>query len=410
MSLDINRIRLDFPMLSRKMQDHDLIYLDNGATTFKPQSVIDTVVNYYTNLGANCHRGDYELSYQVDTAYENCRKAVAQFINADEKEIVFTSGASASLNLVANGYGHKILQPGDVVLSCEAEHASSVLPWMRCCEESGAKLEFVELDEKGRLTLDNFKKALHSKVKVVALAHISNVLGYMNPMKEICALAHEKGAIVTVDAAQSAPHIQLDVKDMDCDFLSFSGHKMCGPTGVGILFGKYELLEKTDPAALGGGSNARFDMQCNLILKDVPYKFETGTPMIEAVLGLHAAINYLSNIGMDSIHAYEKKLHDYAIDKLKELDNIEIYNPTADSGIITFNVKEVFAQDAASYFNSQGIAVRAGHHCAKMLNHKLGTSATVRASLYFYNTFEEVDRFVEVCKNATIENCLDVFF
>lgn len=408
--INITKVRNDFPMLSSKMQGQDLIYFDNGATTFKPNSVIDTVVNYYKNMGANCHRGDYDLSHEVDVAYEACRKAIAKFLNAEYKEIVFTSGASASLNLVANGYGRKILKPGDVVLSCESEHASSVLPWMKCCEETGAKIEFVEMDDEGRITLDNYKKALHANVKVVALAHVSNVLGYINPMKEMVRLAHEIGAVVSVDAAQSAPHIAIDVKDMDCDFLSFSAHKMCGPTGVGVLYGKYELLNQTEPVALGGGSNARFDNQCHLILKEVPYKFETGTPMIEAVLGMHAAIDYLTNLGLDHIHEYEVQLRNYAVNQLKELNNIEIYNPNADSGIITMNVKGVFAQDAASYFNANGIAVRAGHHCAKMLAEKLGTPATLRISLYFYNTVEEVDKFVEVCRNATIENCLNVFF
>lgn len=405
-----SEIRQDFPMLKNKMQGQDLIYLDNAATTFKPQCVIDAVVHYYTHLGVNAHRGDYELSYQVDSAYEGCRKAVAQLIGAQEKEIVFTSGASASLNLVAYGYGRKYLKKGDVILSCEAEHASNILPWMKCCEEIGCVIEYVPLDEKGKLQLDTFKKCLHEKVKIVALAHVTNVLGYALPMKEICALAHEIGAIVSVDAAQSVPHMPIDVKAMDCDFLSFSGHKMCGPTGIGVLYGKYDLLQKTEPFMLGGGSNARFDMCGNILLKDAPYKFETGTPAIEAVLGLHAAIDYLSAIGMDNILKYEKELHDYAIEKLKQLDNVILYNEEADGGIITFNIKDIFAQDSASYFNSCGIALRAGQHCAKLLLEKLGTSATLRASFYFYNTKEEVDRFIEVCKQASVENCLNLFF
>lgn len=408
--IDVNKIRKDFPMLQgRKMQGHDLIYFDNAATTFKPQSVIDAVTYYYTNLSTNAHRGDYELSFYVDQAYDACRKAAAKFINAQEKEIVFTSGASSSLNQIAYGYS-KFLNAGDVILTCEAEHASSVLPWMKIAEEKGCKIEYVPLNDEGRVTVENFRNACHDKVKVVALAQVTNVLGYELPMKEICKIAHEVGAVVTMDIAQSAPHIKVDVKDIDCDFASFSAHKMCGPTGVGVMYGKYEYLQKMDPFNLGGGSNARFDMCGNILLKEAPYKFETGTPAIEAVLGFHAAINYLTEIGMDNIHAYEQELHAYAIEKLSKLDNIEIYNPTADGCIITFNVKNVFAQDAASYFNTQGIAVRAGQHCAKLLLEKLGTSATLRASCTFYNTKEEIDRFVEVCKNATIENCLDVFF
>lgn len=407
--IDVLKIREDFPMLKHQMQGCDLIYFDNAATTFKPKCVIDAVVHYYENLGVNCHRGDYELSYQVDTAYENCRKAVAKFIHADEKEIVFTSGASASLNMIAYSYG-KFLQEGDVILSCEAEHASNILPWLKVAEEKGCVVEYIELDQEGRLTISNFKKAMYDRVKVVALAQVTNVLGFLVPMKEITQIAHEYGAVVVMDIAQSAPHLSVDVKDIDCDFAAFSAHKMCGPTGIGVLYGKYDWLQKMEPFMVGGGSNARFDMCGNILLKDAPYKFETGTPAIEAVLGFHAAIDYLSNIGMDNIHAYEKELHDYAIEKLSKLENVEIYNPTADGGIITFNIKGVFAQDAASYFNSNGIAVRAGQHCAKLLMERLQTGATLRASCTFYNTKDEVDRFVEVCKNATIENCLNVFF
>lgn len=407
---DIEQIRKDFPMLSHQMQNHPLIYFDNAATTFKPRSVIEAVTHYYTDLGVNAHRGDYELSYQVDTEYEGCRKAIAQFINASEKEIVFTSGASASLNLVAYGYGRKYLHQGDVILSCEAEHASNILPWMKCCEEVGSVIEYVELSEDGHLSIESFKKAMHSKVKVIALAQVTNVLGYEVPIKEICQLAHEIGAVVTVDAAQSVPHMKIDVKDMDADFLSFSGHKMCGPTGIGVLYGKFELLQMMDPFMVGGGSNARFDMCGNILLKDAPYKFETGTPAIEAVLGLHAAVNYLSELGMDNIHHYEQELHAYAIKRMSELDNLEIYNANSNGGIITFNIKNIFAQDSSTFLNSRGIAIRAGQHCAKLLMDKLGTSATLRASFYFYNTKQEIDTFVEVLKEATIENCIGVFF
>ncbi len=409
--LNVETIRKDFPMLRGKtMQGHPLIYLDNGATTLKPQYVIDAVVNYYENYSANAHRGDYDLSYFVDQEDSATRKAVAQFLHADENEIVYTSGASDSLNLVASGYGEHFLKKDDVILTSEAEHASCVLPWMRVAKTTGAVLQYISLDEKGRIDMESFSSMMSDKVKVIALAQITNVLGYEVPIKEICKIAHSYGAIVSVDGAQSVPHMPIDVKDLDCDFFSFSAHKMCGPTGIGILYGKKELLDKMIPVRLGGDSNARFDMCGNIQLKDAPYKFESGTQPIEAIFGLHAAIQYLTSIGMENIHAYEKELHTYAIEKMKKLDNIEIYNADNDSGIITFNVKGVFAQDAATFFNSNGIAVRSGQHCAKLLVKQLQTSATLRASFYFYTTKEEIDTFVDVCSKANMENCLNVFF
>ncbi|MBS5002726.1 aminotransferase class V-fold PLP-dependent enzyme [Holdemania filiformis] len=408
---DVLKIRQDFPMLhNRTMQSHPLVYLDNAATTFKPQCVIDAVVRYYTEQTTNVHRGDYEISYQVSEAYEKTREDVARFIHAEPKEIVFTAGASASLNLVAYGYGRKYLKPGDVILSTEAEHASNILPWFKVVEETGAKLEYIPLTEDGRLTLENFRKAMHEQVKIVAVADITNVLGYVAPIEEMTRIAHEHGAIVVCDGAQSVPHTPTDVKALDVDFLAFSAHKMCGPTGIGVLYGKFELLQKTDPFMLGGGSNARFDMCGNILLKDAPYKFEAGTPNIEGVLGLQQAVRYLENIGMDRIEAYEHELKAYAIEKLKKLDNLILYNPTSPTGIIAFNVKNVFAQDAAGYLNSKGIAVRSGNHCAKILLNVLKTSETIRASLYFYNTKEDVDRFVQACSEITLENCVGLFF
>ncbi len=395
---------------NRTMQSHPLVYLDNAATTFKPQCVIDAVVRYYTEQTTNVHRGDYEISYQVSEAYEKTREDVARFIHAEPKEIVFTAGASASLNLVAYGYGRKYLKPGDVILSTEAEHASNILPWFKVVEETGAKLEYIPLTEDGRLTLENFRKAMHEQVKIVAVADITNVLGYVAPIEEMTRIAHEHGAIVVCDGAQSVPHTPTDVKAWDVDFLAFSAHKMCGPTGIGVLYGKFELLQKTDPFMLGGGSNARFDMCGNILLKDAPYKFEAGTPNIEGVLGLQQAVRYLENIGMDRIEAYEHELKAYAIEKLKKLDNLILYNPTSPTGIIAFNVKDVFAQDAAGYLNSKGIAVRSGNHCAKILLNVLKTSETIRASLYFYNTKEDVDRFVQACSEITLENCVGLFF
>lgn len=409
--LDIERIRSDFPMLQGKtMQSHPLVYLDNGATTLKPRSVIQAVCNYYENYSTNAHRGDYDLSYQVDQEFEGTRAAVADFLNADVHEIVYTSGASEGLNTVAFGYGRKFLREGDIILTSEAEHASCVLPWMKVAQETGAVIEYIPLNEEGRITLEQVEAMMNTNVKVIALAQITNVLGYLVPIKEICELAHRYGAIVVVDGAQSVPHIPVDVKDLDCDFLVFSAHKMCGPTGIGVLYGKKELLDAMDPLSYGGESNARFNMCGDILLKDAPFKFESGTQPIEGVFGLHAAIDYIESLGKETIHAYEQELRDYAVSEMMKMDHIVVYNENNDTGIITFNVKGVFAQDVGTFFNANGIAVRTGQHCAKLLSETLGTSATVRASFYFYTSREDVERFLEVCRKATMEACIDVFF
>lgn len=406
---DVKKIREDFPMFKN---NPTMIYLDNAATTFKPQCVIDAVTNYYTKESVNVHRGDYDLSYQLSKEYDEARSTIAKFINAEDKEVVFTSGASMSLNLVAYGYGRKFLKKGDVILSTEAEHASNILPWFKVCEEVGATMEYIPLTSQGEMTIEAFKKTIEAypNVKVVAMANVSNVLGYLQPIEEITRIAHEHGAIVVCDGAQSVPHVPCDVKKWNVDFLAFSGHKMCGPTGIGVLYGRYDLLQLMDPFMLGGGSNARFDICGNILLKDAPFKFESGTPAIEAVLGLKAAVEYLQNIGMDNVYRYEHELREYASSKLLELPNITFFNPLSSTGILTFNVKGVFAQDAACYLSSKGIATRSGNHCAKILVELIEASETVRASLYFYNTKEEVDQFVEQCKNITVENCVGLLF
>lgn len=409
--IDVQAIRQDFPMLQHKtMQGHEMIYFDNGATTFKPYQVLHAIQHYYEDITCNAHRGDYDLSFQVDKEFEAARVRVAQFIHAQKDEIVFTSGASEGLNLIAYGYGRKFLQPQDIVLTTEAEHASTILPWMKACEETGAMLSYIPLDEEGRIDLSAFEDMMSDQVKIVTIAHITNVLGYVAPIKKICEIAHAYGAVVVVDGAQSVPHMAVDVQALDCDFLAFSAHKMCGPTGIGVVYGKYEILDAMDPLLMGGGSNARFDMCGNIKMKKPPFKFESGTPNIEGVLGMKAAIDYLDTIGMDQIHAYEQELHAYVVAQMQTMDNLVVYNAFNESGIITFNVKDVFAQDGATYFNAAGICVRSGQHCAKLLSEKLNTSATIRASLYFYNTKEEADRFLEVCAKATMKTCLDVFF
>lgn len=406
--LDVAKIRQDFPMLNgKKMHNKPLIYLDNGATTLKPKCVIDAVCNYLTNYSGNAHRGDYDLSHDVDVQFEKTRDLVSKFINCNSNEVVYTYGSTDGLNLVAFGYGMTHLNKDDEILLTVAEHASNTLPWFEVSEKTGSVVKYIDLDSEGRLTIDNVIKAITDKTKIISIAQVTNVLGFNNPIKEICKVAHEKGIIVCVDGAQSVPHQCVDVKDLDVDFMVFSGHKMCGPTGIGILYGKYDLLQETKPTRFGGGSNSRYK-SCGLVkLKNAPTKFEAGTPNIEGVIGLGAAIEYLMAIGMDNIHEYELKLRNYAVEKLLKLDNIEVYNPNGE-GAIAFNIKGVFSQDGASLFNTYGIAIRSGQHCAKILDEFLNVTQTLRASFYFYNTFEEIDKFIEICKKG--DDFLDAFF
>ena len=402
---DVNKIREDFPMLENHPQ---WVYFDNAATTFKPRSVIQAVMDYYERHTCNIHRGDYDLSFTMSEEYEKTRQVVADFIGADSaKEIVFTAGATSALNAVAYGY-EKSLNENDVILTTQAEHASSILPWFRVCEHTKACIEYIPLNECGEITIDNFKKALTDQVKVVVIASVSNVLGHAVSMIELCRLAHEVGAIVVCDGAQTVSHMPVNVSAWDVDFFAFSAHKMCAPSGIGVLYGKKALLDKLDVLFYGGGSNARFDREGCIVLKETPYKFESGTPAIEGVLGLKAAIHYLDAIGMDVIQQCEVKLKEYCIQQMKQLDHVILYNATALSGIVTFNIEGIFSQDVASYLNSKKIAVRSGHHCAKILPTVLKTTDTVRASFYFYNTKEEIDRFIQAVSEITLENCINL--
>jgi len=406
--VDFAKIRQDFPMLKRKVNGKRLIFLDSASTTFKPQSVIDGVSEYLTNCTSNSHRGDYQTAYEVDVKVEETRAAVAKFINSKSDEVIFTSGTSMSINLVAYGYGIKHLKADDEILITQAEHASNVLPWFKVSEHTGAKVNYIPLDEEGRLTPENLRKVISHKTKIVAVAHVTNVMGFVIDLKEISKIAHEFGALIVVDGAQSVPHFATDVVDLDIDFLSFSAHKMLGPTGIGILFGKYHLLEKMDPLMMGGGMSARFDMCGDIDLLLPPVKFEAGTLNLEGIFGFKKAIEYLEAVGMENIVAHEEKLRAYAITELKKLDNVIIYNEHAEAGIITMNLKDVFAQDAATYFNSRGIAVRSGQHCAKILTDFLKTHATIRMSMYLYTTKEDIDEFVEACKMGG--DFLDAYF
>lgn len=405
--IDYQKCLKDFPILNKTMQNHRLVYLDNAATTFKPTIVLDSIKDYYENYCANTHRGDYDIAHTADVKYDEARQVVADFIGADKNEVVFTAGASMSLNMIAYGYA-KFLHEGDEILITEAEHASNVLPWFTIAKEKGCIIRYIPLTKEGRLTIENVKKSITDKVKVIAVAQVTNVLGFTVDIKSIAKIAHEYGAILVCDGAQSIPHFKVDVKDLDCDFLAFSGHKMCGPTGIGVMYGKFNILKEMDPLMSGGGMNARFNMCGEVSLLLPPAKFEAGTQNIEGAIGLASAIKYLESIGMDNIENHEKELRKYAISKLKQLDNVILYNENAESGIITFNIKDVFAQDAATYFNSKGICVRSGQHCAKILIDFLGTVATVRASIYFYNTFEDIDALVEACKKAG--DFLDAYF
>ena len=385
----------DFPMLKE-----DLIYLDNGATTLKPQCVIDKITEYYTKYSANAHRGDYDISFKVDQEYEVSREIVRKFINARFKEeVVFTSGTTESLNMIAAGFFGKFIEENDEILITQSEHASNVLPWFRLVTEKGAIVKYIPLDNNHYVTLENVKKSITPNTKVISLASITNVIGDERPIKEICKLAHENNIFVVMDGAQSVPHRKTDVQDLDVDFLAFSGHKMCGPTGIGILYGKKELLEEMEPQNLGGGMNESFDSPTEVYLKDLPTRLEAGTPNIAGAIGLGKAISYLESIGMDRIEDYEKRLRKYAINKLICLPHLDILNIESDSGIISFNVNDVFSQDVAYYLNKYKICVRAGNHCAKNLKQETGVQNSLRVSLYFYNTESDIDNLVELLSN-----------
>ena len=381
--------RYDFPMLNS-----DIIYFDNGATTFKPESVIDSITDYYKNYSANAHRGDYTISYKVDVNYENARKKVADFINADFEETIFTSGTTESLNMIVNGFFKNILEPGDEVLITKSEHASNVLPWFKLSNEIGIKISYIDLDENLHVTMENVISSITPKTKVISIAGITNVVGDERPVDEICKFAHANDIFVVIDGAQLVPHKKVDVKKSDIDFLAFSGHKMCGPTGIGVLYGKKEFLEKLEPINMGGGMNESFDSPNEIYLKELPTRLEAGTPNIAGAIGLGRAIDDLNKIGMDNIFEYEKKLKTYLIDKLIKLPYIDIINLESDSGIVSFNIDGIFSQDVAFYLNKYNICVRAGNHCAKILKSETGVKNSLRVSLYFYNTYEEIDKLV----------------
>lgn len=382
----------DFPMLNT-----GIIYFDNGATTFKPNVVIDSMDEYYKEYSANAHRGDYDISLKVDVVYEKVRDKVKEFINAKRREeIIYTKGATEALNMIVEGFFANILEPGDEVLITNSEHASNILPWYKLAKNKGIDVNFIPLDETFHITLANVKKSITDKTKVISIAEITNVVGDARDIKEITEYAHSKGVFVVVDGAQSVAHKKTDVQATDIDFLAFSAHKMCGPTGVGILYGKKELLEELDPLYTGGGMNESFDSISEVYYKDLPLRLEAGTQNIAGIIGLGSAIDYLNTIGMDNIYYTEQQLSRYLIEQLSKIKHIDIINMEPDSGIVSFNVDGVFAQDVAVYLNKYNICVRAGNHCAKVLKNSIGVKNTVRVSLYFYNTKNEIDKLVEL--------------
>lgn len=400
---NVYETRKQYPILNGiQMNGHDLVYLDSGATALKPQCVIDKVVEYYTQYSTNTHRGLYPIAQRADHEFEKVRLIIKKFINAySEKEIVFTYGTTHGLNMLAHGLKMQ-LKKGDVVLISKFEHAANVLPWFRLKDEIGIEIEYVELDEKGNLTVDNFKKVMHDKVKLVCLAHISNVLGQCLDMKNITAIAHEYDALVCVDGAQSVPHIKVDVQDLDIDFLVFSAHKLGGPTGIGALWGRYDLLNNLEAYNIGGGNNKKFTCDISYELEEVPVKFEAGTPAVEATLGMGRIIEFLMECGMDNIHNHIVKIRKHAVDRiLNELPEIILYNPDNEGGPLAFNVKGfegASSEEIGTTLGTYGIAVRTGEHCARMLDDIIGIKGTIRASLYLYNTIEDMDKLVDSLK------------
>ena len=389
--------RDDFTILNNR----NIVYFDNGATTLKPDCVRDSVNEYYNKYTSNIHRGDYSNSLKISDLYEDCRKKVKDFINAKHtSEIIFTSGATASLNDIVFGYFKNKLSFGDEVIISEAEHAANVLPWFVLAKELGIVVKYVELNDKNEVTLASLEKVISDKTKVVSLAHITNVVGDIRDIKAISKLCHENNILLVVDAAQSIAHTKIDVIDMDIDFMAFSSHKMYGPSGIGVLYGKFNLLQEVVPRNYGGDMNAIFNKDGYMELKDLPARLEAGTPNIEGVIGLSSAIDYINSIGIDKIHKYEHELREYLIDKLSQLDFISIYNKDNYSTTVVFNINGVFSQDSAIYLDKYNICVRAGSHCAKMLKDVFNIANTCRISLSFYNTREEVDLLINVLKNS----------
>lgn len=393
--MNIHEIRKQFPILDQKVNGKQLVYFDSAATSQKPIQVIETLERYYKEYNSNVHRGVHTLGTKATDAYEGAREKVRKFINAKSmEEIIFTRGTTTALNTVAASYGLENIKEGDEIVISYMEHHSNIIPWQQVAKKTGATLKYLPLQPDGTISLEDVRQTVTPNTKIVSIMQVSNVLGTINPVKEIGAIAHENGAIMVVDGAQSTPHMKVDVQDLNCDFYALSAHKMCGPTGIGVLYGKKELLNNMEPIEFGGEMIDFVDLQ-ESTWKELPWKFEAGTPIIGNAIGLGAAIDFLEEIGLDNIEKHEHELAQYALERLSEVDGVTIYGPKHRAGLVTFNIEDVHPHDVATVLDVEGIAVRAGHHCAQPLMKWLKASSTARASFYLYNTKEEIDTFVE---------------
>lgn len=390
------QIREYFPILDQEVNGRPLVYLDSAATSQKPVAVIEAIDRYYEHSNANVHRGVHTLGSRATDAYEGARDTVAKFINAaSPAEIIFTRGTTTALNLVASSYARSMCGEGDEIVLTPMEHHSNLIPWQQAAKATGAVLKYIPLQEDGTIRLEDVEQTITDRTKLVSMTHVSNVLGIVNPIKAVAEIAHRHGAVMVVDGAQSTPHMKVDVRELDCDFYAFSSHKMCGPTGIGVLYGKRALLEQMEPVEFGGEMIDHVDLY-DSTWKELPWKFESGTPIIAGAVGLAAAIRFLEGIGMDEIANHERSLTEYAMERMNAIDDLTIYGPRSGrSGLITFNLADVHPHDVATVLDSEGIAVRAGHHCCQPLMRWLNVPATARASFYLYNTEEDVDRLVD---------------
>ncbi|QOY36829.1 cysteine desulfurase [Anaerobacillus isosaccharinicus] len=393
--MNVQEVRKMFPILDQQVNGNPLVYLDSAATSQKPIQVIEKLNEYYRKYNSNVHRGVHTLGTMATDGYEGARDKVRKFINAKStEEIIFTRGTTTALNLVASSYGRANVGPGDEIVITPMEHHSNIIPWQQVARTTGATLKYIPLQEDGTIDLADVENTVTANTKIVSVMQVSNVLGAINPVKEIAAIAHRHGAIMVVDGAQSSPHMKIDVQDLDCDFFAFSAHKMCGPTGIGALYGKKALLNKMEPIEFGGEMIDFVGLQ-ESTWKELPWKFEGGTPIIAGAIGFGAAIDFLQEIGLDEIEKHEHKLAQYALNRLSEVGGVTVYGPKTRAGLVTFNCDDVHPHDVATVLDTEGIAVRAGHHCAQPLMKWLDVSATARASFYLYNTEEEIDAFVK---------------
>ena len=398
--MDIQSVREAFPILNQDVNGHPLVYLDSSATSQKPIAVIEAIDEYYRLHNSNVHRGVHTLGSRATDLYEGAREKVRNFINANStKEIIFNRGTTTAINIVAQSYGLANVKEGDEIVITQMEHHSNIIPWQQVAKRTGATLKFIQLQSDGTITLEDARETITNKTKIVAIAHVSNVLGTVNPVKEITKIAHENDAVILIDGAQAVPHMKVDVQDINCDFYAFSGHKMLAPTGIGTLYGKEALLKEMEPVEFGG-EMIDFVELYDSTWKELPWKFEGGTPIIAGAVGLGAAIDFLTEIGMDKIYQYEKKLVNYALEKMRTIDEITIFGPEDRAGLVTFNLDGVHSHDLSTVLDTEGIAIRAGHHCAQPLMKWLGVTSTARASMYLYNNEDDIDRLVAGLKKT----------